>query len=200
MSATRLQLGGQPGLSPTGRRPRSGRREAPQCQRRDEGGPLLSGRYHTAAGNLQVKEVCVGEGARPQPSVLCFNSEAEERDQQVRACNTGCRARFRMLFGRRWRPPALAPVAAPLPACLKERGRVKGRSSERFRCAGTGHETTTDSRARRRVRRGPGGAPAAERGRTTLTPPVSGEESISLSLSARGVPWSSHQGLSSARG
>jgi len=27
--------------------------------------------------------------------------------------NTGCRARFRMLFGRRWRPPALAPVAAP---------------------------------------------------------------------------------------
>jgi hypothetical protein len=29
--------------------------------------------------------------------------------------NTGCRARFRMLFGRRWRPPALAPVAAPQP-------------------------------------------------------------------------------------
>jgi len=29
---------------------------------------------------------------------------------------TGSRVRFRMLFGRRWRPPALAPVAAPLPA------------------------------------------------------------------------------------
>lgn len=29
--------------------------------------------------------------------------------------DTGCRAQFRMLFGRRWRPPALAPVAAPLP-------------------------------------------------------------------------------------
>jgi len=70
-------------------------------------------RYHTAAGNLQVKEVCVGDGARPQRSVVCLNSEAEERDQQVRACNTGCRARFRMLIGRRWRPPALAPVAAP---------------------------------------------------------------------------------------
>ena len=69
------------------------------------------GHYHTAAGNLQVKEVCVGEGARPQRSVVCFNSEAEERDQQVRACNTGCRAWFRMLIGRRRRPPALAPVA-----------------------------------------------------------------------------------------
>jgi hypothetical protein len=28
--------------------------------------------------------------------------------------NTGCGARFRMLFGRRWRAPALGPVAAPL--------------------------------------------------------------------------------------
>jgi hypothetical protein len=43
------------------------------------------GRYHTAAGNLQVKEVRVGEGARSQRFVVCFNPEAEERDQQVRA-------------------------------------------------------------------------------------------------------------------
>jgi hypothetical protein len=43
------------------------------------------GRYHHAAGNLQVKEVRVGEGARSQRFVVCFNPEAEERDQQVRA-------------------------------------------------------------------------------------------------------------------
>ena len=43
------------------------------------------GRFHQAAGNLQVKEVRVGEGAREQRFVVCFNPEAEERDQQVRA-------------------------------------------------------------------------------------------------------------------
>jgi hypothetical protein len=43
------------------------------------------GRFHHAAGNLQVKEVRVGEGARSQRFVVCFNPEAEERDQQVRA-------------------------------------------------------------------------------------------------------------------
>ena len=43
------------------------------------------GRYHTVAGNLQVKEVRVGEGAREQRFVVCHNPEAEERDQQVRA-------------------------------------------------------------------------------------------------------------------
>ncbi len=43
------------------------------------------GRFHVAAGNLQVKEVRVGEGAREQRFVVCFNPEAEERDQQVRA-------------------------------------------------------------------------------------------------------------------
>jgi transposase len=43
------------------------------------------GRFHTAAGNLQVKEVIVGGGERRQRFVVCFNPEAEERDQQVRA-------------------------------------------------------------------------------------------------------------------
>ena len=43
------------------------------------------GRFHTAAGNLQVKEVRVGEGAREQRFVVCFNPDAELRDQQVRA-------------------------------------------------------------------------------------------------------------------
>jgi hypothetical protein len=43
------------------------------------------GRFHHAAGNLEVKEVRVGEGARSQRFVVCFNPEAEERDQQVRA-------------------------------------------------------------------------------------------------------------------
>ncbi len=43
------------------------------------------GRFHHAAGNLQVKEVRVGEGAREQRFVVCFNPEAQERDRQVRA-------------------------------------------------------------------------------------------------------------------
>jgi hypothetical protein len=43
------------------------------------------GRYHQAAGNLEVKEVIVGEGERRQRFVVCHNPEAEERDQQVRA-------------------------------------------------------------------------------------------------------------------
>jgi hypothetical protein len=53
----------------------------------DEAKEALSrpGRFHHAAGNLQVKEVRVGEGAREQRFVVCFNPEAEERDRQVRA-------------------------------------------------------------------------------------------------------------------
>jgi hypothetical protein len=43
------------------------------------------GRYHRAAGNLEVKEVRVGNGARSQRFVVCHNPEAAERDQQVRA-------------------------------------------------------------------------------------------------------------------
>jgi len=43
------------------------------------------GRYHVAAGNLEVKEVVVGDGERRQRFVVCHNPEAEERDRQVRA-------------------------------------------------------------------------------------------------------------------
>jgi hypothetical protein len=43
------------------------------------------GRYHQAAGNLEVKEVRVGDGAREQRFVVCFNPEGAARDQQVRA-------------------------------------------------------------------------------------------------------------------
>lgn len=44
-----------------------------------------AGRYHVAAGNLKVKEVRVGDGAREQRFVVCHNPEAADRDQQVRA-------------------------------------------------------------------------------------------------------------------
>ncbi|MHB1713166.1 MAG: IS1634 family transposase, partial [Acidimicrobiales bacterium] len=43
------------------------------------------GRYHRAAGNLEVKEVVVGEGERRQRFVVCFNPEGAERDRTVRA-------------------------------------------------------------------------------------------------------------------
>ena len=35
-----------------------------------------TGRFHQAAGNLQVKEVVVGDGERRQRFVVCFNPEA----------------------------------------------------------------------------------------------------------------------------
>ncbi len=43
------------------------------------------GRYHVAAGNLEVKEVVVGDGERRQRFVVCHNPEAAARDRQVRA-------------------------------------------------------------------------------------------------------------------
>ena len=43
------------------------------------------GRYHTVEGNLQVKEVRVGDGARAQRFVVCVNPEAKARDQIVRS-------------------------------------------------------------------------------------------------------------------
>ena len=42
------------------------------------------GRYANVAGNLSVKEVRVGEGAKER-FVVCHNPEAAQRDQQVRA-------------------------------------------------------------------------------------------------------------------
>ncbi|MDA8184425.1 MAG: IS1634 family transposase [Actinomycetota bacterium] len=43
------------------------------------------GRYRAVAGNLEVKEVVVGDGERRQRFVVCFNPEGAARDQQVRA-------------------------------------------------------------------------------------------------------------------
>jgi len=43
-----------------------------------------AGRYQKVAGNLEVKEVRLGEGARGQRFVVCHNPEAATRDAQVR--------------------------------------------------------------------------------------------------------------------
>ena len=43
------------------------------------------GRYHLVEGNLQVKEVRVGAGARAQRFCVCVNPEAKRRDEIVRA-------------------------------------------------------------------------------------------------------------------
>jgi hypothetical protein len=43
------------------------------------------GRYHLVQGNLSVKEVRVGDGARSQRFCVCVNLEAKARDQIVRA-------------------------------------------------------------------------------------------------------------------
>ncbi len=42
------------------------------------------GRYHLVEGNLSVKEVRVGDGARAQRFVICVNPEARARDEIVR--------------------------------------------------------------------------------------------------------------------
>jgi hypothetical protein len=57
----------------------------------------------------------------------------------------------------------------------------RGNRANAFDCVGMASDSTTDEQACRRDRRGPGGAPAAKRGRTTLTPRSSGTESIRLS-------------------
>jgi hypothetical protein len=43
------------------------------------------GRYHPVKGNLEVKEVRVGDGARSQRFCVCVNPEAARRDEIVRA-------------------------------------------------------------------------------------------------------------------
>ena len=43
------------------------------------------GRYHLVKGNLQVKKVRVGSGARTQRFCVCVNPEAKARDEIVRA-------------------------------------------------------------------------------------------------------------------
>ncbi|MGH3303724.1 MAG: IS1634 family transposase [Streptosporangiaceae bacterium] len=43
------------------------------------------GRYHLVEGNLSVKEVRVGEGARAQRFCVCVNPEAKARDEIVRS-------------------------------------------------------------------------------------------------------------------
>ena len=43
------------------------------------------GRYHLVEGNLQVKEVRVGDGARSQRFCVCVNPEAKMRDEIVRS-------------------------------------------------------------------------------------------------------------------
>ena len=70
-----LQRGG--GHYVLAERLRSGSKEARAALAR-------AGRYRQVAGNLAVKEVRLGEGARGQRFVVCHNPEAAERDRQVR--------------------------------------------------------------------------------------------------------------------
>ena len=44
-----------------------------------------AGRYHAVGGNLKVKEVRVGEGARASRFVICYNPEVASRDAAVRS-------------------------------------------------------------------------------------------------------------------
>jgi len=43
-----------------------------------------AGRYHAVTGNLEVKQVRLGDGARSQRFVICHNPEVAARDQIVR--------------------------------------------------------------------------------------------------------------------
>ena len=43
-----------------------------------------AGRYHAVAGNLEVKQVRLGDGARAQRFVICHNPEVAARDKIVR--------------------------------------------------------------------------------------------------------------------
>jgi len=58
-------------------RVRGGSREAKAALAR-------AGRYHLVAGNLEVKEVRLGDGARSQRFCVCHNPEVAARDRRVR--------------------------------------------------------------------------------------------------------------------
>ncbi len=58
-------------------RVRGGSREAKAALAR-------AGRYHAVAGNLEVKEVRLGDGARSQRFCVCHNPEVAARDRRVR--------------------------------------------------------------------------------------------------------------------
>jgi hypothetical protein len=81
------------------------------------------GPSRSTAGMLAVRErtgcavLRCGQDGDGRRSVASFRARAGAAGGTH---NTGCRARFGMLFGRRWRPPALAPVAAPLPALMPQ--------------------------------------------------------------------------------
>jgi hypothetical protein len=70
-----LQRGG--GNYIVAERVRGGSREAKAALAR-------AGRYHQVAGNLEVKEVRLGEGARSQRFCVCHNPEVAARDRRVR--------------------------------------------------------------------------------------------------------------------
>jgi hypothetical protein len=58
-------------------RVRGGSREAKAALSR-------AGRYHAVAGNLEVKDVTLGDGARSQRFCVCHNPEVAARDRRVR--------------------------------------------------------------------------------------------------------------------
>jgi hypothetical protein len=70
-----LQRGG--GHYIVAERVRGGSREAKAALAR-------AGRYHSVAGNLEVKEVRLGDGARSQRFCVCHNPEVAARDRRVR--------------------------------------------------------------------------------------------------------------------
>jgi Transposase DDE domain len=70
-----LQKGG--GHYVVAERVRGGSREAKAALAR-------AGRYHQVAGNLEVKEVRLGDGARSQRFCVCHNPEVAARDRRVR--------------------------------------------------------------------------------------------------------------------
>jgi len=131
-----LQRGG--GHYVLAERLRSGSKEARAALAR-------AGRYQQVAGNLAVKEVRLGDGARAQRFVVCHNPEAAVRDAQVRG---------NLITYLEWSAPGLMEAitlrSLPAHAVLVQRSTSPpslpvGRL--RSRCAGGGCSTSRCTRA-----------------------------------------------------
>lgn len=123
------------------------------------------GRYHLAEGNLQVKEVHVGEGARSQRFVVCVNPEAKARDEIVRGSLVAYLER-RIAGTDEWpgqRRASSSASCAPPPASPGSSGgpRTTSCASTRRRSARTPTSMASGSSALRTTRSRPPISPGA---------------------------------------
>ncbi len=111
------------------------RRARPRRLEGSQGGTARAGRYHLVAGNLEAKEVRLGDGARSQRFCVCHNPEVARR-VTVGCERTSCTISRE---GSKVRTPGQSNAATSSSASCARRRRCIAWSAERLteRCAST---------------------------------------------------------------